>query len=1065
MSDEANDLKIFQDLQKQKTDLYRSMDKCFTQVKNSVSGQNLYNGILKAAEEFENNTIKVLFLGVSDELKQMYQANLEAGGNEHINFSYNIFEGDPLHYVINYKDYPDILISDNNPEAYEKMRRRFTHSQIFVVGKHEEEKLEDEEVVSAEVEIGESIENLRKEEDSQENIMELAAKDPDEGEEIPLTDRERRRLEREQRRMAKNNNVDSSKTESGGTDGMTDRERRRLEREKRRAEKSESSKQDNQKENESNLTDRERRRLEREQKRGANTSNREARSEKKVEDNLTDRERRRQERLQRRPEQNKIEKSASSSEETNLTDREKRRLERQRAKENIETPKTEQPSEPIAKEVSVKEQPAQEASVKNEPVKEQPEREYSRQELSTQKEEIVTESLKKESKIDQPSVDEVSKLEETIGQEKLIENNKKDRAERRRERSGGRERDRDKERGERRRSSDQNPSDGVSQERPEIPPIPAPSNESELKEQTKSSVNRVEERRARKKSGAEQKVRESTSERLRASERRERDLEQPKTKKVLDLNVDAKEIKIPKNKFLSSDILLKEYIDVGNIRDTTFILKSFYSNKIGQISRLMEFFVKSKEVEGKRIKGKMILNNKDLSEIRSTDTRGMSRESSNVKGDLSKKIRILQRQFEAELDKVQFDESGFVQLLKKEITDYQGLLEVEAGKTITIDVSEGYAKDLESNALKGLTDFVEGTAKTIITNVTSIQNELKNYLREKKIEGPIIPKVSITDMNTEDYCVLEPIQTSSLTKSFNKKGGMYQLFMELRTPMFMMMPLMMVGSLFGALLVGADNGAISPKTHDEYGEQIVMIDRFPEYFAQNGTKEFISSFEEVVQKKGRESNYFIGNWASNGERRKKESFELNYKEQGDKVILFVSDSREKAVQQLTSFYDSKLGGGKRVSMGYSAIFGIISKYSQFRYYIFGALMLAIFLFSKKKIKEQALEKEVNLEKERRSIKNSLSQGLERGVSMQISSWKSFVNDFLKTKQDMLVGITEKLVDKKVETATYDVNNKKKIIDQRQKNFQKSQKTQADLIKSLEQIVNDLKPMEKHLFKK
>lgn len=1046
MGDEANDLRVFQDLQKQKTDLYRSMDKCFTQVKNSVSGQNLYNDVVKAAEEFENNKIKVLFLGVSEELKEMYQSNLQAGGNEHINFTFNIFEGDPLEYVINYKDYPDILISDNNPEAYEKMRRRFTHSQIFVVGKHEEEK-EEEEMI-AEVDLGESVETDQNDE-PQEEIMELAVKNPDEGEEIPLTDRERRRLEREQRRMGKNNSTDSSSNENGSDDGLTDRERRRLEREKRRAEKAAGNGEAN------SSSEREQKRADREQHRSSNETSKESTSSDRSNNDLTDRERRRLEREQRRSGgKTSTESPSSSSDDTNLTDRERRRQERLKAREtkNNEEVKTEEVKQVITEPEIPIEEP------KLEP-----------------KEEVGEIKANEEIKEENP---------ESNQQPAELAEKKEDRSQRRRERSGGRERNRDREergdrrergeRGERRerdreerqaRNSDQNPTDGTSNENTQVASTPIPANKNEPKESEKPGVSRVEERRARKKSRPERKPRESTSERLRASERRERDMVQPKVKKELDLNVDPADIKIPKNKFLASDLLLKDYVSPENIRDTTFVLKSYYSNKIGQISKLMEFFVKSKEVEGKRIKGKMILNEKDLSEIRSTDTRGMSRESSNVKGDLSKKIRILQRQFEAEIDKVQFDEEGFVQLIKKEITDYQGLLEVESGKTITIDVSDGYARDLESNALKGLTEFVEGTARTVITNVTSIQNELKNYLKEKKIEGPIIPKVSLSDMNTSDYCTLEPIQTSSLTKSFNKKGGMYQLFMELRTPMFMMMPLMMVGSLFGALLVGADNGSISPKTHDEYGEQIVMIDRFPEYFAQNGTKEFISSFEEVVQKKGRETNYFIGNWASNGERRKKETFELNYKEQGDKVILFVSDSREKAVEQLTSFYDSKLGGGKRVSMGYSAIFGIISKYSQFRYYIFGALMLAIFLFSKKKIKEQALEKEVNLEKERRSIKNSLSQGLERGVSTQISSWKSFVNDFLKTKQDMLVGITEKLVDKKVETATYDVNNRKKIIDQRQKNFQKSQKTQADLIKSLEQIVNDLKPMEKHLFKK
>lgn len=1059
MGAEANDLKIFQDLQKQKTDLYRSMDKCFTQVKNSVSGQNLYNDVLKAAEEFENNKIKVLFLGVSEKLKEMYQANLEAGGNEHINFSYNIFEGDPLEYVINYKEYPDILIGDNDPEAYEKMRRRFTHSQIFVVGTHEDEKVEETEEIAAEAELGESIEDHQTV--SGDEVMELAVKDPEEGEDVPLTDRDRRRLEREQRRMAKNNSANS---ENGAADGISDRERRRLEREKRRAAKSaDNGDASAAKENESTLTDRERRRLEREKNKASNGTSSEIKSDENSESNLSDRERRRLEREKRRSGAKVTEanSSNSSADDTTLTDRERRRLERQKAKEEEinETVSTNEPEKVIEEPETPPQSQEPIAELKEEP-KEEPQKE------------MLAEQSKQESDNGQTIQDETPAIEE-----KSTESNKTERSERRREKREGRERNRNRDRGdrsergerrersERGRNSDQSPSDGSSQENAGIVPVPVPTSNSGQKESDNSGVSRVEERRSRRQARPEQKVRESTSERLRASERRERDMVQPKAKKVLDLNVDPKEIKIPKNKFLTNDLLLKDFIDVGNIRDSTFILKSYYSNKIGQISKLMEFFVKSKEVEGKRIKGKMILNNKDLSEIRSTDTRGMSRESSNVKGDLSKKIRILQRQFEAELDKVQFDEEGFVQLIKKEISDYQGLLEVESGKTITIDISDGYAKDLESNALKGLTDFVEGTAKTIITNVTSIQNELKNYLKEKKIEGPIIPKVSMSDMPTEDYCTLEPIETANFTKSFNKKGGMYQLFMELRTPMFMMMPLMMVGSLFGALLVGSDNGAISPKTHDEYGEQIVMIDRFPEYFAQNGTKEFITSFEEVVQKKGRESNYFIGNWASNGERRKKETFELNYKEQGGKVILFVSDSREKAVEQLTSFYDSKLGGGKRVSMGYSAIFGIISKYSQFRYYIFGALMLAIFMFSKKKIKEQALEKEVNLEKERRSIKNSLSQGLERGVSTQISSWKSFVNDFLKTKQDMLVGITEKLVDKKVETATYDVNNKKKIIDQRQKNFQKAQKTQADLIKSLEQIVNDLKPMEKHLFKK
>ena len=1039
MGEEANDLKIFQDLQQQKTDLYRSMDKCFAQVKNNVGGQNLYNDVLSAAEEFEKNILKVLFIGTSEELKEMYQSNFETGGNDQVSFSFKHFEEDPLQYVINYKEYPDIVVSDNNPEAYEKIRRRFMHSQIFVVGQHEddlakEEKLEDEleksEEINAEANLGETLEGQSSENNPGEEIMELAAKDPDDVEEVPLTDRERRRLERMKRRSSEQ--IETEKPDSENQ-VLTDRERRRLEREKSRAERNNKKEVSVDDKSENGLTDRERRRLER-RKRKAEQSleNTNDNKEESDDSNLSDRERRRLERQKAREEKNKI---ASESTNTENSLEKETPVEKQALKQEtdvIEEKEEETPQPEIISQV--------EAQEPSNPIEEEPE------------------VIDNEEKPEQG---------ERKNQEKSKDRSRRRERGERKDRGDRTDRSNRRDRGERRSGNSDQSTEETSNQNLEdkVAAIPIPANDPKAKKRSSSSKSRVEERRARKVDRSERPARESTSERLRASERRERDLVQPETKNVLDLNVDPKEIKIPKSKYLASNTLFKDFISSDNIRDSKFILKSFYSNKIGQISKLMEFFVKSKNVEEKRTKGKMILNNKDLSEIRSTDTRGISRESSNIKGDLSKKIRILQRQFESELDKVQFDETGFVQSLKNEIKDYQGLLEVEAGKTITIDISDGYAKDLEKKAKKGLSEFVEGTARTIITNITSIQNELKNYLKEKKIDGPIIPKVSLSDMPTEDYCTLEPIQTSSLTKSFSKKGGMYQLFMELRTPMFMMMPLMMVGSLFGALLVGSDNGAISPITNDAYGEQIVKIDRFPEYFAQNGTKSFVASFEEVVQKKGREGNYFIGNWSSSGERRNKETFELNYKEEGESVILFVSDSRDKAVKQLTNFYDSKLGGGKRVSMGYSAIFGIISKYSQFRYYIFGALMLAIFMFSKKKIKEQALEKEVSLEKERSSIKSSLSQGLERGVSMQISSWKGFISDFLKTKQDMLVGITEKLVDKKVEAATYDVNNKKKIIDQRQKNFQKEQKSQADLIKSLEQIVNDLKPMEKHLFKK
>ena len=85
-------------------------------------------------------------------------------------------------------------------------------------------------------------------------------------------------------------------------------------------------------------------------------------------------------------------------------------------------------------------------------------------------------------------------------------------------------------------------------------------------------------------------------------------------------------------------------------------------------------------------------------------------------------------------------------------------------------------------------------------------------------------------------------------------------------------------------------------------------------------------------------------------------------------------------------------GGGNIRMGYSALFGLMAKISDYKYLVFGGLMLLILWYGRKKFNDYKKEKVETAEREKRSLRHALRTSFEKSVHNAVHAWQSNVSD-------------------------------------------------------------------------
>lgn len=386
--------------------------------------------------------------------------------------------------------------------------------------------------------------------------------------------------------------------------------------------------------------------------------------------------------------------------------------------------------------------------------------------------------------------------------------------------------------------------------------------------------------------------------------------------------------------------------------------------------------------------------------------------------------------------------------------------------------------------------FIDRSIETSKNSVKSVLVENQHWT-EKKLKGiekyvtDILQNIGIEekldvdspfDDRNIDWILNDNLQVEAdWTRSFTQKG-LYHLFMELRTPMFMLLPFMMIGSLFAALLIGVDKGEINTSlTHNNSRQEIVEITKLPsKYFPDDPDRQGYLQFIEDLNKRINDGVFdrntiTILDYNSTLDRYNKNSKTVNYlfDPTTNYLTLFPISNRREVIEILQdpSFKLLHQGGGN-IRMGYSALFGLMAKVSDYKYLVFGGLMLLILWYGRKKFKDYKKEKVDTALKEKKSLRSLLRTQFEKATQNTLHAWQSNVSDVFRMYQDIIMQQIQKLIDEKVEEETQIAQIQKQLTDTRSKNFvnheKEIQKIQKEIIHLNRELDRNIRDIERSL---
>ncbi len=479
------------------------------------------------------------------------------------------------------------------------------------------------------------------------------------------------------------------------------------------------------------------------------------------------------------------------------------------------------------------------------------------------------------------------------------------------------------------------------------------------------------------------------------------------------------------------------------------------------IADSLQSFLNEKE---KAVSAELFLNEKYRINKNTSELRKMSRKMGIIKSGIARQIKSITQEALDKLQKEVSSQDSIIHQVYRQFEVYDGFNSEDIVRNTQIDVPEGF--------IDRSTDLIKASLSETLTNSYSWLKNLESGIKESvelalknlSIESEIEVEIPLDQRNIE-WIVNDNVNPEGdWTRSFTRKG-LYHLFMELRTPMFMLLPFMMIGSLFAALLIGVDEGSINASiTHSDEREEIIVISKLPsKYFPDDPDRQGHLSFMEDVNKRIKDGVFDRNSVTLLQHETKIDRYNKKVKiakflfdPSTHSLTLFPVSNRMEVIEMLKdpTFKLLHQGGGN-IRMGYSALFGLMAKISDYKYLVFGGLMLLILWYGRKKFNDYKKEKVETAEREKRSLRHALRTSFEKSVHNAVHAWQSNVSDSFRSYQELLVQNVQRAIDDKVEEETLLAQEEKLLSDTRNKIFSQKEKEIHRILKDTNQLSREI----------
>ncbi|MEM9687656.1 MAG: hypothetical protein AAF934_12165, partial [Bacteroidota bacterium] len=279
------------------------------------------------------------------------------------------------------------------------------------------------------------------------------------------------------------------------------------------------------------------------------------------------------------------------------------------------------------------------------------------------------------------------------------------------------------------------------------------------------------------------------------------------------------EVEIAEEEIINIDGVCTQNLGLENLGDSIITLfeNPEFSNKI-QIARLKNhihylekvYGLVAKDIEDKtrQLQGKSMLAHKKQWQNQQKSSELSSRDITHLKSAVNTKLKQITKTIEQAIGNFEKEDENYINL-EKDIMSFFGFVEHKSSKHLTFKMSNGAVQDKVNKANTALNSFYSNVSNVVKNSFGETAVEIKNQLTTWNLQFSddiaLSPEIGITN---EEFLLNDSVTSG---KSYEKQvpaKGIGKLLMELRTPLFMLMPFMMIFGLFGALVNGSSEGEI-----------------------------------------------------------------------------------------------------------------------------------------------------------------------------------------------------------------------------------------------------------------
>ena len=428
--------------------------------------------------------------------------------------------------------------------------------------------------------------------------------------------------------------------------------------------------------------------------------------------------------------------------------------------------------------------------------------------------------------------------------------------------------------------------------------------------------------------------------------------------------------------------------------------------------------------------GKLILNKSQEISFANDRSKKIQKKIAQVKNRMSNQIRKEYSQIDQTLsERLNPDSDSFKELMN-EIISYRGFNEQDDSRNTTYSIPDEYVHSVKIKLRDIYADHILSIQEQTDYANQNIINALQNLNNIGQTDSTFEVSTSFPTETIQKALDREESTLKKYEKAVPKKG-IYQLLMELRTPLYIIFPLFIIARFINT----SDEGAIDKNLSSLSGEPIVIISQLPESYNNNEQK-FIAALNKQLNN-GELVNQITGEeifkYRLDSRRQRKQViyYLIPNQEEGTDIAIPIESDRSLAIELLEN---GLLKISKRFNV-ISELQKIPLIFGPFKNLFGPVVLILVIWFVKSRRDRMRKERETIRRREEQSLLKDLKKDIYRLTNAIESVCSNQIKAYARGVTDELSHAVEKWKHDRLRKEEFQSAKNLKLIKERHQYFQ------------------------------